>query len=286
MDEETQLRCYRYELQGYVVIENVLTPQQVAALNAILDERLPPLEPGWEEKLKPGNEAAKSYRFGGAGGQFGTGPGFLYWGQPLVDLMDHPQTMVMLRHLLGDCFRLDRIFGMRMRCGMPRGLLHSDYGSSGMFTAGRPGEYFRQPDSQTPFGWVVAAYNLTDSGPDTGGLCCIPGSHNCRVKMPESLHGNWDDLVQVPRAPAGSVTIFSEATTHGTKEWTAPHERRSLLYKYCASQLSWSRTRVLPPLNSELTRRQRQLLSSAAGGHFYFRSLFPKANGEERDADS
>lgn len=285
MDEKTQLLFYRYELQGYVVIEDILSPRQVAAINAILDERVPPLEQGWERKIELGPDAFDNYRFGAAGGQHGSNPGFLAWGQPFVDLLDHPRTMRVLRRLLGDYFRLDRIFGMRMRRGMPSGALHSDYGSSGPFTEGKPGERYRQQDQQTHLGWVVAAYNLTDSGPETGGLSCIPGSHNCRVKAPESVtNGDWEELVQVPRAPAGSVTLFSEATTHATKEWTAAHERRTLLYKYCASHLSWSRTKVLPPFNVELTRRQKQLLSSPAGGGFYFRSLFPTAEEEEREA--
>ena len=69
------------------------------------------------------------------------------------------------------------------------------------------------------------------------------------------------------------MTFFSEATTHGTLTWTAEHERRSLLYKYCASQLSWSRARVTPP-DIELTERQKLLLAEPAGAHWFFPSLF------------
>jgi hypothetical protein len=36
----------------------------------------------------------------------------------------------------------------------------------------------------------------------------------------------------LPDAPAGSVTLFSEALVHGTAEWRSPHPRRVLLLKY------------------------------------------------------
>ena len=276
MDEETELRNYRYELQGYIVIENVLTPGQIATLNALLDERLPPLPDDWRKHFESAaGRPYANYRFGMAGGSHGTNPGFLAWGQAFVDLMDHPVTMEVMRHQLGDCFRLDRIFGMRMRRGMPSGVLHSDYGASEPYTRATPGQYHPQPAYQALHGFGVAAFNLTDSGPDTGGLCCIPGSHNCRVKLPERIRGgDHQDLVRVPKAPAGSVTFFSEATTHGTMAWTGAHERRTLLYKYCASQLSWSRARVTPPENIELTERQKLLLAEPAGAHWFFPSLF------------
>ncbi|MCY3883341.1 MAG: phytanoyl-CoA dioxygenase family protein, partial [Gammaproteobacteria bacterium] len=124
-------------------------------------------------------------------------------------------------------------------------------------------------------GFGVAAFNLADSGPETGGLCCIPGSHNSHIKLPRCIRdGSIKDVVEVPYAPAGSVTFFSEATTHGTMEWKADYERRTLLYKYCASQLTWSRSRVTAPEGIELTSRQRRLLEEPAGAHWFFDSLF------------
>ena len=67
---------------------------------------------------------------------------------------------------------------------------------------------------------------------------------------------------------------MNEATTHGTAAWTASHERRSLLYKYCASNLTWSRTRVTAPEDIDLSTRQRKLLEEPAGGGWFFSSIF------------
>ncbi len=276
MDEAQELRRYLYDLQGYLVVENVLSEEQVAELNAVLDGELPEFPDDWRERAKNAPQGLYNfYRFGAAGGSHGTHPGFLQYGKPFCDLMDHPLTMEMMRFQLGDCFRLDRIFGMRMREGMPSGRLHSDYGPSHPFTGATPGHIYPQPGHQARHGFAVAAFNLTDSGPETGGLCCIPGSHNTHIRLPQSIReGKYDDVVCVPKAPAGSVTFFTEATTHGTLAWTGNHERRSLLYKYCASQLVWSRARVTPPEGIDLTPRQERLLEEPAGAHWFFKSIF------------
>ena len=56
---------YLFDVQGYLVLENVLDVEEVAALNHLLDAHLPP---------------AKGNRFGSAP----DGPGFLDWGQPFI----------------------------------------------------------------------------------------------------------------------------------------------------------------------------------------------------------
>ena len=100
MNEDLELQQYLFDLQGYVVIENALDEDELNALNALLDEREIP-EPG------------KGARFGSSPAVRGTPSGFLQWGKPFCDLLDHPAIMPILRLRLGACFRLDRLYGMR-----------------------------------------------------------------------------------------------------------------------------------------------------------------------------
>src|SRR5262249_11825994 len=72
----------------------------------------------------------------------------------------------------------------------------------------------------------------------------------------------------------GSVVLFSEAMMHGTALWKADHERRTLLFKYCVSQMAWSKARVLPPPDVPLTPRQQALLIEPADPHTFVPSLF------------
>ena len=47
-DEDAEYFQYLYDLQGYMVIKDVLTKQQVAEINSLIDEKIPPLPENWE----------------------------------------------------------------------------------------------------------------------------------------------------------------------------------------------------------------------------------------------
>ncbi|MCY3884700.1 MAG: hypothetical protein OXG24_07230, partial [Gammaproteobacteria bacterium] len=146
MEGLSELEIYLYDLKGYLVVENVLTPSQVDELNNVLDDTLDELPDSAEQrKVQSQRSLYDNYRFGMAGGSYDSSPGFLAFGQVFCELIDHPKTMQVMRMQLGDCFRLDRIFGMRMKKGMPSGILHSDYGTSEPFSRAVPGKPYVQP---------------------------------------------------------------------------------------------------------------------------------------------
>jgi ectoine hydroxylase-related dioxygenase (phytanoyl-CoA dioxygenase family) len=260
---DLELQQYLFDLNGYLVVEDVLDPQALATLNEHIDRQNVP-------------ESKRFQRIGAAAGSEPGGPGFLAWGQPCVDLLDHEAIMPILRFRLGDCFRLDRLYAIFMQKGTPRGQLHADYGVSTPTSKAVPGEYYPVPDHQIASGFVVVCWNLAPAGPDYGGFCCIPGSHKSNFKLPKKILDAPEEApcVIIPEAPAGSVTLFSEALTHGTTAWQAEHDRRTLLYKYCVSQMAWSSVRVQPPADVELTPRQKILFNEPADPHRFFPSLF------------
>ena len=246
---------YLFDVQGYLVLENVLGADELAVLNQALDAHLPPPKPP---------------RFGAAPG----GSGFLDWGQAFIDLLDHDRVMPVLRIRLGDCFRLDRLYGMCMDQGMGRGGLHCDYGPTSPTSGAEPGQYYPRRDNQILNGFVVVAWNLTDAGPDHGGFCCIPGSHKSSFKLPRTIADDPEraPCVITPSAPAGSAILFSEALTHATAAWHGAHQRRTLLYKYCVSHMVWTNRRVQAP--ADLTPRQQLLFGEPGDPHRFFPSLF------------
>ena len=261
---DLEMQQYLFDLQGYLVIENVLSETEVSRFNELLDK---------QELPAPG----QTQRFGSAP----EGPGFLQWGKPFCDLLDHPKILPILRFRLGDAFRLDRIYGMCMREGMQRGRLHADYGATAPNSGARRGEYFPFRDNQIVNGFVVATWNMSDAGVDLGGFCCIPGSHKSNFKLPQQIGDAPEKApcIVVPNTPAGSVILFTEALTHGTAAWTAKHERRSLLYKYCVSHIAWKSERVQPPTCVELTPRQKILFRVPGDPLRHFPSLFEESEG-------
>ncbi|MEZ4868301.1 MAG: phytanoyl-CoA dioxygenase family protein [Caldilineaceae bacterium] len=245
------VETYLFDVQGYLILPDVLSATEVATLNRLIDAQHLP-EPG---------ATTTSARFGN----------YLTWGQPFCDLLDHPALMPYLKVILGDGFRLDHYYGIYMRQGTERLNLH------GGNTPYDPPEYYHFRNGQMYNGLVVVAWNLADTGPDSGGFCCIPGSHKANYPCPPEIREAHIDsgCVVIPAARAGSVVIFTEALTHGTAPWTAHHQRRSLLYKYSPAQQSWSKTHIQPPAGVPLTDRQRLLFEPP---YFHQRqSLFEEA---------
>ncbi|HJN28119.1 MAG TPA: phytanoyl-CoA dioxygenase family protein, partial [Candidatus Latescibacteria bacterium] len=74
-----------------------------------------------------------------------------------------------------------------MRPGTPRGGLHADYGVSAIGSAATPEKRYHPPEHILYTGFVVVAWNLKDAGPDQGGFCCIPGSHETDYPLPRSI---------------------------------------------------------------------------------------------------
>ena len=240
--ELTDVGRYLFDLNGYLVIEDVLTADELARLNAAIDD---------QELEEPPRESAA--------GRFGD---FLHWDQAFLDLLDHDRIMPVLAELLGDGFRLDHYYGIYLTQGTGTLNLH------GGGTPYDPPEYYHFEDIGMVNGLTVVAWNLRDTGPASGGFCCLPGSHKANYSVPAEIAdrharakqiAELPDHVVVPEGPAGSVTIFTEALTHGTAPWVAPHQRRSLLYKYSPAQQSWSSTYPEPPTGMALTDRQARL---------------------------
>jgi hypothetical protein len=265
---DLEMQQYLFDLRGYLVIEDALSPEETATLNTLIDQQALPVP-------------EKSRRIGSAAGKAPDCPGFLEWGKPFCDLLDHDRILPILRFRLGDSFRLDRLYGIQMSKGMSRGKLHADYGATADGSAAQPGEFYHLNDSSNPDGFVVVAWSLTDCGPDDGGFFCIPGSHKCNFKLPKEIADapEGHPSLVIPRVPAGSVILFTEALTHGTAPWTGNHVRRTLLYKYCLSHITWSPHRVKAPSNSELTPRQQKLLADPADPYHFFGSLWEEWKG-------
>jgi len=258
-----EMQQYLFDLQGYLVIPDVLGAAEVAELNRLIDAQGLP-------------SPHESIRFGSAAGLHGPDHGFLNWGEPFCRLLDHEAIMPILRFRLGDCFRLDRLYGIRMHKGQTMGAMHADYGASARNVFTKPGERFHFAPNGIYEGFTVVAWSLADAGPRHGGFWCIPGSHKSNFKLPREIHEAPEkaSCVVIPEIPAGSVVLFTEAVMHGTAPWTGDHERRTLLYKYCVSQMAWSRARVLPPPDVTLTARQQALLTEPADPFTFVPSLF------------
>ena len=94
----TEVEQYLFDLQGYLIVEDVLDAEAVAELNRLIDA----------QEMGADVEQARGRLHSG---------GFLTWGQPFVDLLDHERIMPLLKVILGDGFRLDHYYAIYLEAG-------------------------------------------------------------------------------------------------------------------------------------------------------------------------
>ena len=80
-----ELERYLFDLQGFLVVEDVLNNEEIAALRKLVDEQV---------ALKNQPEAPR-LRF----------DSLLSWGKPCLNLIDNPRITPYLSELLGEKFR-------------------------------------------------------------------------------------------------------------------------------------------------------------------------------------
>jgi ectoine hydroxylase-related dioxygenase (phytanoyl-CoA dioxygenase family) len=239
---------YLFDLLGWLVVPDAIDAESLAALNAIMDERVAAIDP-----------EASAFLMGQYGGEV------IGWGAPFLELVDNPRITPYLEEFVNPQVRLDHETVMVMRPGATS--LMKTLSSATLHAASAPydsAQYFRFSDGRMWNGLTVVAYYLCDVGPGDGGLACVPGSHKSNYPLPVSLESALDGelppwIIPIP-ARAGSAVIFTEAIAHGTLPWRAAHERRVLLYKYSPHAVAWSWKFYDADDYEGVTERQRAML--------------------------
>lgn len=250
---------YLFDLNGYLVVRQLLSPEEVARLNAAIERH------GVTELLDRSNYVHTGFPEMDGNTDPALGPVDVYndlllsWGQELRNLVDHPRLLPYLRALLGESFRLDHSYGIFMRVGAGRNTPHHLHNGGTPFD---PSQYYLVRDGVMYNGLIVASFALSEVGPGDGGFCVIPGSHKSGFRLPPDIATITDATPPVVHVPlqAGDVVLFTEAVTHGAIPWSGKHDRRAVLYKYCPGFIQWERISPWADLSEPWTARQRQIL--------------------------
>ena len=254
----TEDEKYFFDLNGYLILRDVVDPELVARCNAAIDHHDDQIETA-ERRFEESFEALTSpvrQRWS---------DDMIRWKKPwregFLELLVHPRLKPYLTELLGSGYRM---------AYLPR-LLMMDTGCAGHLMHG--GRLDRQPLSTTymfKFGkiyssLVIVEFMLADEGPGDGGLALVPGGHKANFPIPDGLRGNeayQDHIVEV-HARAGDAVIFNEITIHGTLVWRGKHQRRVLLYHYSPryqAAFSVYHDITYPDYVADMTEEQRALL--------------------------
>ncbi|MEO6015460.1 MAG: phytanoyl-CoA dioxygenase family protein [Devosia sp.] len=244
---------YLFDLNGYLVIRNVLTPAQLAGCNATLDA-LPRAEgKSWAGNVYVDNPPGK---------QEGLVAQQIYEGGPAwEELIDHPAWMKKIVHFLGTDVRgsfdahhgpafIDEAFASVRGPGKSIPLHSSGYDGvircqyryhAGVFHCGQVN--------------VLMAFN--DIGPGDGATMVIPGSHKSNIQHPQRAESRGRSVEGIEGAievylKAGDALMFVDAIMHGSAQRVNEGERRMAVYRYGPS---WGRLRLPFEVSAELLAR-------------------------------
>ncbi|HET6381967.1 MAG TPA: phytanoyl-CoA dioxygenase family protein [Armatimonadota bacterium] len=247
---------YLFDLQGFLVVKNFLTDDEVARLNEAFDANQDKM--GEDRNSNIGSSTTL------AGFKRGMFSGMLTWEhpwcEPFRDLLAHPKSVPYLNTIHGRGWRMDHSpFMLQAEAGAEGLILHD-----GGYQFGGP-TYYTYKNGRIRCGMVVLQFQLADINEGDGGFCCIPGSHKANFPTPTAI-AEWtmdQDVVYNVPCKAGDLLVFNESTTHGTLPWRAKHRRRSLLYRYSPKYLHYAggyHQTTMPEWVDELTPAQRAVL--------------------------
>jgi hypothetical protein len=226
------LERYRFDLQGYLLFEDVLRPHQVGSLRTAVER----------QHLPEPDETIERQRFGQGGQLF-------EWDRGFAELVDHPLVTAVLAELVGPYVRLDHAYGIVMRPGT------SGLGVHGPAEPFDPAQYYLHRMGQMRSGLLSFSWSLADGRAGDGGFGCVPGSHKASEPLPAGAEAL---VVEVPQ-PAGSLLVFTEALVHCTLPWRGAGTRRAVLYKYSPGSSAWDgRPAAAPEVVATMTARQRR----------------------------
>ncbi len=191
--------------QGYLVLENVLAPDEIAQ---------------YRRRIL---ELAEAERADGTATQHTDDKGQLVrWlvnkGAEFERLLTHPTVTPVFEYLLGDDYILSTLTSNTIKPGAPDGGCHVD-GPLGAMPEPLP----EQPMAANSL-WL-----LDDFTAENGGTRLVPGSHRRRSKPTAEPDPEEIRLT----APKGSVFIFNGAVWHGAGANTTDEDRCCLICFCC-----------------------------------------------------
>eukprot|EP01083_Nonionella_stella_P096857 272313_1 len=232
--EMTEDERYLFDLNGFLIIRNVLTPEEIKEANEIIDKRQKKMIERKEGALRNAVEGTEFYGSGPGRKDLG---GVLEWGEDskiFRKILAHPRLRPLFHGILGKGYRMDHLpFVIAQDKGAEGFQLH---GGTIDCNSGQYNPYLAYTCHNDFIRSALLGCNvmLTDHDSGFGGFCVVPGSHKSNFKMPAGMVDGekYKEYIIQPATKAGDVVLFSEGTVHGAMAWTQEKQRRVCLYRF------------------------------------------------------
>ena len=174
-----------FQKWGYLVIDDALTPEQVATLRAAMDDAHSRVTVGWGGEPNPGPYGSFFSRL-------------LEEDDRFAFLLDTPPVVTRVTAILGNAVQLHSATGRVTRPGTPEQNWHRD------------GPWPQDPDG-TPFGslpgQINCGYYLDELTMDNGPVVILPGSHRALFRPPKESAVAFPDELYLFAKP-GQAVLF------------------------------------------------------------------------------
>ena len=238
---------YLFDLQGYLVLEGVLSAPIVDACNRELDrlETMDPVE--YPPPLLLGQKKSKENLY--ISNILEAGPAFL----PLVD---QPAVLDVIETVTGGPYRLNHTYTIyRWGGGYTRLHMHG--------TPIIPKCQYHCRNGQMISTLTKVVFPMIDCAAEDGCFAVIPGAHKSNFPLPWGVEpGENPPLTPIP-ARAGDAIIFTEALTHGSTINTSGRPRRTIYYCYSTGYMpDWGSQGLSfsDRIDEQLSEAQREIV--------------------------
>lgn len=261
---------YFFDLNGYLILRNALSGDEVAEMNHTYDAVQKAVESFGAPKGYVGQVHVHN-----SGRQEGLGMQQLYEAGPVWEgLIDHPSWYPMVKHFIGtdDPENFDGHHGPTFvdECF---GTIRGPGGAQRLHSGGHVGTIrtqFRFHAGKFHCGQINILMAMTDIGPGDGATMVVPGSHKSNIAHPQTIaiENRTKELAMDGIEGAieahlnkGDALLFVDAIAHGSARRTNQGERRVAVYRYGPSW-GYFRHRFRPStrLLDRLTPERRQII--------------------------
>ncbi len=192
---------YRFDLQGYLVIPNVLNDDEVSEMLAHLET--------YRNNPEQLDESIRSPLSG-----------------PCEKLISHPVLMDILYNIIGKLEKIRVENGFY--CYREQGFERWDPHAGGRTV--NPNYNYIYHDGKMFSGMTRVVWELNEVKEWQGGTAVIPGSHKANFKPTPEIDKKDSGVWASYGCPPGSLVLFSEAVRHAGCNWTNPDNPRQAVF--------------------------------------------------------
>jgi hypothetical protein len=258
-DSLTPAQRFHFDVYGYVLLENILAPDEIAAIKDAL----------YRIKADPDREAKGIYCNSDLGHHLHTGH-VVEYDPALLHYAVHPKLIPLVEDVVGGAVRLEEteaIINHRDPNADIEELRRRKTTPLGFHTGTRHGWGTYTENTRFHSIFVKTLAYLTDVGPDDGGTAVIPGSHKMSWPEKEMIAAALADpkLITQVVAPAGSVLLFAESLIHSTTAILSDKERVIVVAGYTPTMMRpWDGNEISPEFIATLPADIKPIVSGSA----------------------